>query len=1227
MNKQKILFAGLLLFLSVGLGAGNMQYWHGKERELRYKPDGEDFVIINGNKRFTRAIYGTNTGFRFETSDYPEFGLYMPSLGGSIYMALQTADTSVWIKDLEKVESRFISGRRKYILSDSKILGKGRIEVSAVALPDADGLIVKTVKKKVPDDVKVLYIYGGASGEKFSRSGDIGADPEDCFYITPGKCKTDKFKVKKNRFTLTYGSDEKKIFGKASKGSKFVLGNADNINSLSGLLQSAGMDCGNINVTSASAIIKHDKVKKGNQILLAFPAFDKGEAYISLMSEAYKKNFVKQLKDSSLSGIYVAGENRADSISSRFKMKTPDPYFNTLGRIISGAEDAIWQSPSYLHGAIGWRTPLTGWRGAYIADLMGLTDRARTHFDAYAASQVTDKPVIYPNIPDKKSYMARSAYKWGTPMYSNGYICRDVYSTKRMNHYDMNLVYIDELLWHLNWTGDLDYAKKIFPVIKRHLAWEKATFDPDSDGLYDAYCCIWASDALQYDGGAVTHSTAYNYRANKMAAMIARKIGEDPIPYEAEAEKILEAVNNDLWIKDKGHWAEFKDNMGEKRVHEDAAVWTVYHSIDSYLGDPFKYYQATRYVDTSIPHIPVIAKGLKDTDNYVVSTSDWQTYNWSINNVAFAEIAHTALSFWQANRPEKAYKMLKGAILDAMYLGSGPGNITQISFYDAARGESYRDFADPSATLARAIIYGMYGLCPDLLNDKFVLKPLFPEKWNYASMSSENFEYSFIREKNVDKYVIKPKIDKPFELTIIIPEWKTKIKYVKVNGRKVKYSHIEKAVGRPQISITTKYNPSDPVSEVKIGWDGDSIDVSPIDITVAKGDTLNLGQICGFSGIVDLYDPQGMLKNGQIVCEPGEHTVFVKMKKGDAIWWKPVNVNVKDAFTVKSFSSSPFLSFEITNNRVGGVMGDLSINGNVYKTGVEIPKGQSVRFLVMENIFPGTNKGTFSTVDSTYNFDIADWEIRPSGSIYFDKVNIASSFNDKVTNIFKYDKYVSPRWPYTTLQVPTQGMGEWCKPKEIVKIDDAGIRAAGDSLKVKNIPFSTPADTIENNIAFTTLWDSYPDSLEIKADGRARKAYFLMAASTYHMQCHFVNGYIKAVYKDGTCDVLNLVNPDNIQPLSQAIYTDGYAFRAKMPMPYRISLKTGRVTDDPFRDFSLKMINGPVYVDGGMATMVDMVLDPDKELDHFVLRIKANEVIIGIMAVTLMRDDKNVIKK
>ncbi|MCH5685380.1 hypothetical protein LWM68_14655 [Niabella sp. W65] len=58
----------------------------------------------------------------------------------------------------------------------------------------------------------------------------------------------------------------------------------------------------------------------------------------------------------------------------------------------------------------------------------------------------------------------------------------------------------------------------------------KRNFDADGDGLYDAYACIWASDALQYSGGGVTHSSAYNYRSNKMAARLASLISEDPTP-------------------------------------------------------------------------------------------------------------------------------------------------------------------------------------------------------------------------------------------------------------------------------------------------------------------------------------------------------------------------------------------------------------------------------------------------------------------------------------------------------------------------------------------------------------------------------------------------------------------------------------------------------------------------------------------------------------------------
>ena len=57
-----------------------------------------------------------------------------------------------------------------------------------------------------------------------------------------------------------------------------------------------------------------------------------------------------------------------------------------------------------------------------------------------------------------------------------------------------------------------------------------------------------------------------------------------------------------------------------------------------------------------------------------LSTSDWAPYEWSINNVAMAEVMHTVLAYYQAGRTEEAYQLLKANILDFMYLGSSPAN-------------------------------------------------------------------------------------------------------------------------------------------------------------------------------------------------------------------------------------------------------------------------------------------------------------------------------------------------------------------------------------------------------------------------------------------------------------------------------------------------------------------------------------------------------------------------
>jgi hypothetical protein len=181
------------------------QWWHGIQRELRYKPDGADFVITNGNRRFTRALYGTSTAFRAEAGDLPEFALYMPGMGGNIKFGLISKDSSKWLINADKITARYRPGMMLYDIEDT-LLGKGKLHLEIMCMADAEGIIIKTIFENAPTDVQLLWAFGGATGKKFFRDGDMGPDPENVFYLKPEYCGDNRYEIKGNSFQLAYGS-------------------------------------------------------------------------------------------------------------------------------------------------------------------------------------------------------------------------------------------------------------------------------------------------------------------------------------------------------------------------------------------------------------------------------------------------------------------------------------------------------------------------------------------------------------------------------------------------------------------------------------------------------------------------------------------------------------------------------------------------------------------------------------------------------------------------------------------------------------------------------------------------------------------------------------------------------------------------------------------------------------------------------------------------------------
>ncbi|MFT3784114.1 MAG: DUF4450 domain-containing protein [Nibricoccus sp.] len=744
------------------------------DRPLRYRPEGTDFVIENGTEFFNRPLYGGNTAFRVDGGDKPEFLLYLPGRGGNLRFGIRVGQHSKWLHEADSIITRYRPGSLIYEIQDS-LLGNGKLLVSAIALHDREGLIVKIEPTTLPNSVELIWAYGGVNGTRGRRDGDIGTEDvpiSEYFQLKPEFCTGNHFEISGASFTLR--SKPATLAGTSQPRATLALANAVFWPDLTSLLGSEGTP------GEAPILIGHHKLGVGSPTFVAIERMaqssdERGElaTYREVKGE---RDFLsspdvaagprrQSLTSDTLAGEFAAAEGHFRDLRDQVSVSTPDPFINAAVAALNVAADAVWDEPQgvVMHGAIAWRSKLLGWRGPYAMDALGWHDRTRRHLSYWAGRQNTSP--IPDKLPpaDENANLARSE----AALHSNGDISN--------SHYDMNLVYIDALFRHLLWTGDLDFAQKVWPVIERHLAWERRLFRREFSNtkgeklpLYEAYAAIWASDDLQYHGGGTAHASAYNFYHNKMAARLARLLGKDATPYERESELIARGMRELLWMHKKGMFAEFKDYLGLQRIHPSAALWSFYHVVDSKVPTPREAAQMSDFVEHAFAKIPVQGPGVPE-NLHVFPTSDWMPYTWSINNVVMGENIHTALAFWQSGRAEEAYLLLKSALTASMFMGISPGNVGSMNYLDVYRRESQRDFGDGSGVTSRAIVEGLFGIKPDLLDGVLVFAPGFPFAWTHAQLKHPDVDCDFKRDGKTESYTLNLRFTKPIKLRAEIP--------------------------------------------------------------------------------------------------------------------------------------------------------------------------------------------------------------------------------------------------------------------------------------------------------------------------------------------------------------------------------------------------------------------------------------------------------------------------
>jgi hypothetical protein len=286
--------------------------------------------------------------------------------------------------------------------------------------------------------------------------------------------------------------------------------------------------------------------------------------------------------------------------------------------------------------------------------------------------------------------------------------------------------------------------------------------------------------------------------------------------------------------------------------------------------------------------------------------------------------------------------------------------------------------------------------------------------------------------------------------------------------------------------------------------------------------------------------------------------------------------------------------------------------------------GQDSEEMVLpaDGLLPGTQKFrvAWPGVAGPLEGVVVNWSLPANPSTKFDLVSLGAQFNDRLTQIF-HNEYRAPRSTYCSLATPAQGIGSWCHPQEKFEVDDAGLRAvsskaSGRFVSPLGVPFATPGEGTDANATFVSQWTNYPPALEIPLTGRSAHAYLLMAGTAPPMQSRFDNGEVVVTYMDGSTARLALHNPTTWWPIDQDYFIDDYAFARPEPLPPRVNLKTGTLRVLDLAEFKG---HGGV-VPGGAATVLDLSLDPAKQLKSLTVRALANEVVIGLLAVTLARE-------
>ena len=689
-------------------------------------------------------------------------------------------------------------------------------------------------------------------------------------------------------------------------------------------------------------------------------------------------------------------------------------------------------------------------------------------------------------------------------------------------------------------------------------------------------------------------------------------------------------MNQVLWIREKGVFAEWKDTLGEKLLHPEPELGSVYLPVHCGVADEFQAYQMVRWTEWGLPNHEFEEQGPQPFDGHYkpgatytfpqpmrvreVKSSNWRPIMLTVHECSPGELMDLARVYYRLGLADRAFPLVKAVLRCMVNLPTVGGLVIRdrnTETWSRSWAHNDVDHCDTLGTSLQCLAEGLFGIRPRLAEDTLEIQPGFPSEWDHARIQLRDVSYSFRREGSTDTCSVSTTRPVSVRLRLAL---RGDGATVKVNGEPAAAAKFVPGIGHAFVEVAA---PMGTTVEFAVTHATEPLPTLAYAPVAARG--LAFTANCDSGTIGEMRDPQGVFAEAQgaggrltakVTGAVGNHTAFARVKGRVVEFWQPVDVEVReplDIVDINLAADARRLDLGLRNNgpEAREVRGTLACAGRKSAVQVRIEPGQTAPLTLAvqpgDALVPGRNPVTLSMADKVVSqarlecWDLFNRDAARQASGAFEPVDISAQFNDNLALVHTHE-YLAPRSPYCSLEVAVDLYREWCSQyvktcgelnldvfKAAVAKDDGVLRTE------PGIPFRAAGDG--KNIVFVSQWENFPKRVSIPVGRPASHVYLLMASVTNPMQSGVVNGRVVVKLGGEEQEVLELVNPQNL---------------------------SWCITNYPHRYGPLNLVQPAVKLgENVFATLYSIPLRTPQRVESLELEAVSIESVIGLMGVTL----------